>query len=311
MIITSKLTLAKLIVNVNCVTCPRSLSFVAVSIAYEFLLSGDMLIQNLHSGYSGYTINGIKQIAIPAYKQKPNVVLIHAGTNDMDSSNPQDLADAPRNLGALIQAIIDNCPDILVLVAQIVPRKDPAKDKITQDFNNAIPEVVKAFTDHNHHVMVVDMHKAVSVTDLSPDGKHPNAGGYQKMADAWHDALDQASDKGWIKSATAQDRLGTCDIQPTWTAQHEEIFHEYNPGQNLWPGTICKDEYVSSFLSLNSLDADRLHPAQKMQRSVLAPTALALSLAPNLSRVPPLHVATCPSPPPPPSASPTSTVTAA
>ncbi len=169
-------------------------------------------------------------------------MLIHAGTNDLDSSNPRDIADAPKNLGALIQAVIDRCPDVLVLVAQIVPRKDPVKDKLTLDFNNAIPAVVKAFTDQKKHVMAVDMYKAVSVAGLSLDGKHPSVTGYQKMADAWYKALDQANKMGWIKSAPAQDRLGTCETQPIWTTQPGEIFQEYNPGQNLWPGTICKDE---------------------------------------------------------------------
>ncbi len=184
----------------------------------------------------------IKQAAIQAYKQKPNVVLIHAGTNDLDSSNPKDIADAPRNLGALIQAVIDNCPDVLVLVAQIVPRKDPAMDKITQVFNRAIPEVVQAFTGQKNHVMLVDMHTALSIADLSPDGKHLNPVGYQKMADEWYDALDHANGMGWIKSASDLDRQGTCNTQPIWTAQQGDIFHGYDYGPNLWPGTICQDE---------------------------------------------------------------------
>jgi len=142
----------------------------------------------------------------------------------------------------LIQAVVDNCPDVLVLVAQIVPRKDPEMDILTKIFNNEIPKVVKAFTDQQKHVMAVDMYKAVSVADLAPDGKHPNPDGYKKMADAWYDALDRANGMGWIKSADDQDRHGTCDTIPIWTAQQDELFQESSPDANSSPGTICKDE---------------------------------------------------------------------
>ena len=196
----------------------------------------------MRSGYSGYRINGVKDIASPAFKQRPNVVLIHAGTNDLDSTNPKDISDAPSNMRGLIQAVVDNCPDVLVLVAQIVPRKDPAKDKLTVDFNNALPGIVKSFTDEKKHVMVVDMHKAVSVNDLSSDGKHPKPQGYQKMADAWRDALITADGMGWIKSAPAEDRKGTCQTMPSWSEQQGGMFKEYNPGQNIWEGTVCKDD---------------------------------------------------------------------
>ena len=146
-------------------------------------------------------------------------------------------------MGDLIQAVIDSCPaDVVVLVAQLIPRKDSGKEKLTQDFNNAIPGIVKAFTDKKKHVMAVDMHKAVPVDDLSSDGKHPKTQGYQKMADAWRDALNKADGMGWIKSAPAEDRKGTCPAMPSWTEQPSEMFKEYNPGQNIWDGTICQDD---------------------------------------------------------------------
>lgn len=115
-------------------------------------------------------------------------------------------------------------------------------DILTKIFNHGIPKVVKAFTEQKKHVMAVDMYKAVPIADLAPDGKHPNPKGYQKMADAWYDALDRANGMGWIKSAGDQDRHGTCDTQPTWTAQQGEVFQESNMGPSISPGTNCKDE---------------------------------------------------------------------
>lgn len=71
---------------------------------------------NEHEGYSGRSIN---QIAASlkergALSQQPNVVLLHAGTNDMINDPPIDLdpyETGPDRLKALMDDVLTVCPN--------------------------------------------------------------------------------------------------------------------------------------------------------------------------------------------------------
>jgi lysophospholipase L1-like esterase len=65
-------------------------------------------------------------------------------------------------------------------------------------FNAAIPGVVKALADKGAKVAIADL-SAVKKGDLK-DGVHPNDAGYAKMAAGWFTAIEQAASKGWIKN---------------------------------------------------------------------------------------------------------------
>lgn len=64
--------------------------------------------------------------------QKPNVILLHAGTNDMSpdisvSTEGRDPAAAAERLGALIDKMLQKCPDATILVAMIISTTRPAQ----------------------------------------------------------------------------------------------------------------------------------------------------------------------------------------
>jgi hypothetical protein len=73
-----------------------------------------------HEGRSGWTISqiaGITDSALATYR--PNVVLLHIGTNDLNNNdNP---GGAPARLGALIDQIFRAAPDVTLLVSTVVP----------------------------------------------------------------------------------------------------------------------------------------------------------------------------------------------
>ncbi|KAL8735840.1 MAG: hypothetical protein Q9181_002669 [Wetmoreana brouardii] len=150
----------------------------------------------------GTMSDGINQIAAKAkefqHNLDPNVILLHAGTNDLNSSPPVDPDHAPDRLGALIDQLIANGPDAVILVAQIIHSADANAEARFKKYNEAIPGLVEKRVKASHKVMVVDM-RSVTVGDLK-DGLHPNDAGYQKMANLWFKAIQQAADKGWIKA---------------------------------------------------------------------------------------------------------------
>lgn len=102
--------------------------------------SGSMF-DNDNKGHGGYTIS---QIAVQnsAYKQRPNVVLLHAGTNDMGQATESDIA--PERLKDLVRVLITTLPDVTTIVARIKPAASSAKESRIRVNNNAITKRMSA-----------------------------------------------------------------------------------------------------------------------------------------------------------------------
>ena len=160
--------------------------------------SGNMA-DNYNEGQSGATINQIAANARKSLFERPNVILIHAGTNDLNNNQPSDPYDsAPARLGALIDEVVAACPDAAVLVAQIINAASPGSEARIQNFNAQIPGLVAQRANAGQHVMVVDMSSVT--TSLLQDGLHPSDAGYSRMGELWFGGIQMADAKGWIKT---------------------------------------------------------------------------------------------------------------
>ncbi|KAI0531835.1 hypothetical protein GGR58DRAFT_508047 [Xylaria digitata] len=138
-----------------------------------------------HEGHRGYLISGINTASDLGIYAAPNIVLLHAGTNDM--YHDTDVTNAPARLKALIDKIYEHSPDAAVFDIQ----------SRIEGFNEAIPALVAEYVDAGKHVTTVSMNTALTASDLA-DTLHPNDGGYVKMAKAYHAAIEEAGAKGWI-----------------------------------------------------------------------------------------------------------------
>ena len=138
----------------------------------------------MHEGHSGWTISQLSPlIPSPALDGKPNIILLHIGTNDIGSRDPAGMA---THLEALLDKIAQNGPDALIVVAQItVARTD---NDIRDAYNAKIPGIVQSHAAKGQHIIGVDMNK-IPMTDLSSDGVHPNDQGYAYMAGIWYAAI--------------------------------------------------------------------------------------------------------------------------
>ncbi|KAL4886051.1 hypothetical protein BJY04DRAFT_213590 [Aspergillus karnatakaensis] len=168
-----------------------------------------------NEGYNGATISEISSRIGRALEMRPNVVLVHVGTNDMNKPSEPDTAH--ERLGSLIDKIVSACPDAAVLVAKIVRASNGGTQARINSFNGKIPAVVAARAEKGKKVMVVDMS---SINQLA-DGLHPNDAGYRQMGDIWYSAIQDAADKGWIDKPVAVD-LGkgdSCPNRPVWYPQ--------------------------------------------------------------------------------------------
>ena len=107
-------------------------------------------------GYPGKTISYIADHMAAALSQQPNVVLLHAGTNDLlpDGSDPNVAAQA---LGTMLDQIIKAVPDATILTAQIIRADDSAgHENRTEAFNKLVPGIVQSRHDAGHKVLYVD-----------------------------------------------------------------------------------------------------------------------------------------------------------
>jgi lysophospholipase L1-like esterase len=134
--------------------------------------SGNMA-DNDNQGHPGFTINGIRGAMSGGVASRPNVVLIHAATNDLNRGNPSNEpdADAPRRLGVMIDDVLKVVPQAVIVVAKIIPAKNSNLAANIKKFNNALPAIVAERTNRGSKVSLVDMN-VLSLSELSDD-LHP------------------------------------------------------------------------------------------------------------------------------------------
>jgi len=136
-------------------------------------------------GYSTYGAGGISSlIPSPALDGKPNIILLHIGTND---TGFKDSANMSTRLEALLDKIAQASPTTLIVLAQITPL-GYANSALTA-YNAKIPGIVQAHAAKGQHIIGVDMSKMPVPADIGSDNVHPNDQGYAYMAGVWYAAL--------------------------------------------------------------------------------------------------------------------------
>ncbi|MBT2398228.1 phosphatidylinositol-specific phospholipase C domain-containing protein [Streptomyces sp. ISL-100] len=148
-----------------------------------------------HEGHSGWRIDQLSaNIETWLAAAKPNVVLLHIGTNDMNRD--YQVSTAPARLGGLIDQIRVASPSTVILVASLVPSTTPEVQKRIVAYNAAIPGVIAARATPTGLVRQVSM-ADVTTGDLN-DTLHPKDSGYSKMARAWYTGIANAATAGAI-----------------------------------------------------------------------------------------------------------------
>lgn len=143
---------------------------------------------NQHEGWRGKLISEIQGLAGVGIYSAPNIVLLHAGTNDMKVPDG-DFAGAPGRLSDLINYIYAHSPNALVLVAQIVPCQTKWINDNINAFNAKVPGVVSDWSKKGKNIRVVDMNTGFDVNHWMGNYLHPNDQGYAFMASQWYKAI--------------------------------------------------------------------------------------------------------------------------
>jgi lysophospholipase L1-like esterase len=156
-----------------------------------------------HEGHSGWTIapaggrSGISTLVSMVMPQhKPEIVLLMIGTND--AIDNFEMAKASTRLGALIDAIYAELPNVLIVVASLIPARgdrgqgdDAELNARIESFNASLPALIEMRAAAGKHIALVDMHKlfGADARPLLEDQWHPNLQGYQRIGAEWFKAL--------------------------------------------------------------------------------------------------------------------------
>jgi len=139
-----------------------------------------------NSGYPGVTVSFINDKVLEVLAEQPSdAILLHIGTNE----TPADAQGIDAILDSIDSWEQANHP-ITVFVATLVPKRDPALQVAVDAFNADLRVRVAARSDDD--VVLVEQANAITIDNIDPDdiGVHPNAVGYELMADTWFNAMN-------------------------------------------------------------------------------------------------------------------------
>ncbi|MEV4517843.1 cellulose binding domain-containing protein [Dactylosporangium sp. NPDC049525] len=157
-------------------------------------------------GHGGALVTAVAdQNQLPAWlsASRPDVVLMHFGTNDVWSNRSTDTILAAYS--KLVDQMRASNPAMRILVAQIIPMNPSSCTECAARvvaLNAAIPAWAASRTTAASPVTVVDQWTGFSTATDTGDGVHPNATGDRKIANRWLPAVVRALD-GVQPSASA------------------------------------------------------------------------------------------------------------
>jgi hypothetical protein len=136
-----------------------------------------------HEGHWGIRADQVQaEIQNWATAAQPEIVLLHIGHNDLWAG--QGVADAIADIEGIIMNLRAVIPEVVVLLAQVIPSNDSRLDEIPL-LNAEIAILASALDTPESPVMAVDHWTGFDPVTDTYDGTHPNESGEQKMASRW------------------------------------------------------------------------------------------------------------------------------
>jgi acyl-CoA thioesterase I len=138
-----------------------------------------------HEGHWGWTTSQMKaEIDRWASDAKPEIVLVHLGTNDL-GSDPERIA---ASLGAIVTSLRRANPAVEIYLARLIPAAG-VPDEVMRRTNDAIARSGAEHDRPESRLIVVDQFTGFEPRADTYDGVHPNESGERKMARRWFEAL--------------------------------------------------------------------------------------------------------------------------
>ncbi|KAF5721987.1 acetylxylan esterase [Fusarium mundagurra] len=163
------------------------------------------------AAWSGKTVQYINDHIDPSLEQHPNLILIHAGTNDMSSNhdistNGNHPQETTLRLRSLVEKMMSKCPDATILIGMITDVCDSERYHFqrerTKIYRQHVAKLATELSKNGSHVLAADFGPFDDT--LLSDCVHPSQKGYEILGDWWYDFIHQIP-KGWIKNPVGPD----------------------------------------------------------------------------------------------------------
>ncbi len=161
-----------------------------------------------HQGQGGWTISQMTDWVQKGnlVAQNPEIILFMMGTNDANRDGSVSGAQIRDSLSTFIDTVASALPSAHLFVSSIMPLDTPrgtaAESQAAIDFNALIPTLVNQKSAQGKKVSFVNAGGSLTVGDINGDnsstndqndGLHATAMGYDKLGNAWYDAVSQSS----------------------------------------------------------------------------------------------------------------------
>lgn len=158
------------------------------NIAFEFIGPNNDAT-SAHAGYGGKNTAYLLSISKKTYSEYPaDIVMIHSGHNSFSKDKP--VPGIVRDTESIIRNIRELNPDVIILLAQVIPSGKLPKYSYIPELNNGLESLAKRLQAEGVHIKLVNQADGFDwKTDTVPDKVHPNAAGAKKMAEKWMSAL--------------------------------------------------------------------------------------------------------------------------
>lgn len=143
-----------------------------------------------HEGHSGWTTGNVAGNNIDRWARdyRPDVVMLHLGTNDLGQHRPT--SESMANINSIISTIFQYSPNAIVFVAKILPMFNEFGGVNIDNYNAALVNTLNSRITAGQKIVIVDMNTGFTNSDL-PDNVHPSQSGYTKMGERWYQYFKQ------------------------------------------------------------------------------------------------------------------------
>ncbi|KAH8697956.1 SGNH hydrolase-type esterase domain-containing protein [Talaromyces proteolyticus] len=158
-----------------------------------------------NEGHVGFRVDQIAEKAELTIPQKPNLILINAGTND--ALQHHNVSTTGERMDQLLDRLYEAIPNTTVVLSTLLPNKRVpiSAANISAQYRDIVDRRQKA----NQRIVLADMSQggnALSKSELV-DNTHPNEAGYTKMAEIWWGAIQEAESKGYLSAPANVDNV--------------------------------------------------------------------------------------------------------
>jgi len=141
-----------------------------------------------NEGHWGWTADEVlAQIAGWAQAGRPDIVLLHLGTNDMLGGS--GVGSTLDELTGIVEALRVANPGVVVLLAQLIPVHFAEGTERIVELNQKLAGLALSLSTQASPVVLVDQFTGFDPSTMTADGLHPNTIGEEHMARVWLQAM--------------------------------------------------------------------------------------------------------------------------